>query len=276
LLVVLAIVLLFLGIRYLLEGFTPKSLYMTEFNETAKSPQPLVERVVSSAGPSPPNAAPRESMATVISEPEVPNDPYDHTEGEFPVEDSMRYPERSFGPGTINDQTEIQVNSGVANTLVLEFDKASYTPGEKGYIFISAKDAAGATIPNATLTNLMATGGITLAGSFSGTAPTLTDVTYATSVKVASVDGCESAGKAVNCLLFYAPYAGTSMKITATGGSLLPSSGRVAVSATASVADSGAAALAAVTALATTVASLKTLITTLTNLVLKIQKKVKA
>jgi hypothetical protein len=37
-----------------------------------------------------------------------------------------------------------------------------------------------------------------------------------------------------------------------------------------------AAALAAVTALATTVASLKTLITTLTNLVLKIQKKVKA
>ena len=37
-----------------------------------------------------------------------------------------------------------------------------------------------------------------------------------------------------------------------------------------------ASALAAVTALATTVASLKTLITTLTNLVLKIQKKVKA
>ena len=37
-----------------------------------------------------------------------------------------------------------------------------------------------------------------------------------------------------------------------------------------------AAALAAVNALAVTVASLKTLITTLTNLVLKIQKKVKA
>jgi hypothetical protein len=171
---------------------------------------------------------------------------------------------------------EVTVNSGVANTLVLEFDKASYTPGEKGYIFISAKDAAGVTIPNATLTNLMATGGITLAGSFSGTAPTLTDVSYTTSVKVASVDTCESAGKAIACLTFYAPYAGTSMKITATGGSLLPSANRVAVSATAAVSDSGAAALAAVTALATTVASLKTLITTLTNLVLKIQKKVKA
>jgi hypothetical protein len=171
---------------------------------------------------------------------------------------------------------EVTVNAGVADKLVLEFDKASYTPGEKGYIFISAKDAAGVTLPKATLTNLMATGGITLAGSFSGTAPTLTDVTYSPYVNVASVDTCESLGKAITCLTFYAPYAGTSMKITATGGSLLPSANRVAVSATAAVSDSGAAALAAVTALATTVASLKTLITTLTNLVLKIQKKVKA
>jgi len=77
-------------------------------------------------------------------------------------------------------------------------------------------------------------------------------------------------------LTFFAPYAGGTMKISATGGSLLPASGQVEVSATATVTDSGAAALAAVTALATTVASLKTLITTLTNLVLKIQKKVKA
>jgi hypothetical protein len=42
------------------------------------------------------------------------------------------------------------------------------------------------------------------------------------------------------------------------------------------ITDSGAAALAAVTALATTVTQLRTLIVTLTNLVLKIQKKVKA
>jgi hypothetical protein len=48
------------------------------------------------------------------------------------------------------------------------------------------------------------------------------------------------------------------------------------VATTISIADNASAALAAVTALATTVASLKTLIVTLTNLVLKIQKKVKA
>jgi hypothetical protein len=48
------------------------------------------------------------------------------------------------------------------------------------------------------------------------------------------------------------------------------------ITASATVTDSGSAALAAVTALATTVASLRTLIVTLTNLVLKIQKKVRA
>jgi hypothetical protein len=48
------------------------------------------------------------------------------------------------------------------------------------------------------------------------------------------------------------------------------------VSASATVTDSASQALAAVTALAATVASLRTLIVTLTNLVLKIQKKVRA
>ena len=72
------------------------------------------------------------------------------------------------------------------------------------------------------------------------------------------------------------PAAGGTVTLSATGGTALPIAARVALTGTATVTDSGAAALAAVTALATTVASLKTLITTLTNLVLKIQKKVKA
>jgi hypothetical protein len=72
------------------------------------------------------------------------------------------------------------------------------------------------------------------------------------------------------------PNTGGNITITAKGGSGLPAAGQVEVSATATITDNAAAALAAVTALATTVASLRTLITTLTNLVLKIQKKVKA
>jgi hypothetical protein len=80
----------------------------------------------------------------------------------------------------------------------------------------------------------------------------------------------------VKIYTFYAPQSGGNFAFNATGGTSLPTAGQVAVTAKLTVTDSGAAALAAVTALATTVASLRTLIVTLTNLVLKIQKKVKA
>jgi hypothetical protein len=72
------------------------------------------------------------------------------------------------------------------------------------------------------------------------------------------------------------PASGGTITASATGGTALAAVNQVKVTASATVTDSGAAALAAVNALATTVASLRTLITTLTNLVLKIQKKVKA
>jgi len=81
---------------------------------------------------------------------------------------------------------------------------------------------------------------------------------------------------AVGQVSFYMPVSGGTVTLTGKGGTSLPLSGQVDVKTTATVTDNGAAALAAVQALATTVASLKTLITTLTNLVLKIQKKVKA
>jgi hypothetical protein len=74
----------------------------------------------------------------------------------------------------------------------------------------------------------------------------------------------------------YAPVNGGTLTFSWTGGTGLATANQVAKTTVVTVTDSGAAALAAVTALATTVASLKTLITTLTNLVLKIQKKVKA
>jgi hypothetical protein len=87
--------------------------------------------------------------------------------------------------------------------------------------------------------------------------------TYAGTVKISGYVASDTASSD------YAKLAGTTL-VTASAIQ------GTAISATAVVNDSGAAALAAVTALATTVASLKTLITTLTNLVLKIQKKVKA
>jgi enamine deaminase RidA (YjgF/YER057c/UK114 family) len=102
----------------------------------------------------------------------------------------------------------------------------------------------------------------------------LTAVTFATAGTLAS-EGVAST-EAIKLYTVYMPASGGTVEISATGGALLPVSGQVKVTAKATVTDSGAAALAAVNALATTVASLRTLITTLTNLVLKIQKKVKA
>ena len=193
-----------------------------------------------------------------------------------------------FGSATVKgDKTaSVTVQSKSATTLALAFDKASYAPGERGFIYVSAKDADGKQVPQQTIANLISSAGVVVTkGSITGPGnASLTSVLNVTgpalAVRVASIDddSCDTqaTGIAVHCIAFIAPVAGGTIEVTATGGGALPAAGQVAVKATATVTDSGAAALAAVQALATTVASLRTLITTLTNLVLKIQKKVKA
>ena len=192
-----------------------------------------------------------------------------------------------IGNATVKgDKTaSVTVQTKGAATLALAFDKASYAPGERGFIYISAKDADGKQVPQQTINNLIDSNGILVTkGSISGPGnASLTTAlgiqNAALAVRVAALDSsCDTlaTGIAVNCISFIAPVAGGTIEITATGGSVLPPAAQVAVKATATVTDSGAAALAAVQALATTVASLRTLITTLTNLVLKIQKKVRA
>jgi len=178
-----------------------------------------------------------------------------------------------------SNEVSVVVNGNAAASVKLSFDKATYAPGERARIYVTPVDSAGKEIAANTYSNLLATGGISTAASLSygpaGTtqADSLTAVSITTSANASSTTGAR-AGSAVYTV--YMPTSGATVTISATGGSSLPLSGQVAVTASATVTDSGAAALAAVTALATTVASLKTLITTLTNLVLKIQKKVKA
>jgi hypothetical protein len=120
---------------------------------------------------------------------------------------------------------------------------------------------------------VLASGGITsnVGLTYAAAAVTLTGTTVTT----AAYSGTTTVAGS-QAIFFNAPLAGGTISLTAKGGTGLPAAGQVAISASATVTNDAAAALAAVTALATTVASLKTLITTLTNLVLKIQKKVKA
>jgi len=126
---------------------------------------------------------------------------------------------------------------------------------------------------NAAYANFFSSTGITTDYAFytgsDTTTATYLNPSYATGIKTFTVymplQGSKITVKASAGAHFGANYQTTTGATTGTP-----------VSATATVATEGAAALAAVTALATTVAALKTLITTLTNLVLKIQKKVKA
>lgn len=182
------------------------------------------------------------------------------------------------GAEVTSNEVSVVVSQAAVASVKLEFDKATYAPGERARIYVTPLDSAGKAMQAQTLSALFASGGISTASAltFAGsttTADSLTAVSITTSATTSSTSGAK-AGSMVYTV--YMPVAGGTVTISATGGSSLPIAGRVAVSASATVTDSGASALAAVTALATTVASLKTLITTLTNLVLKIQKKVKA
>jgi trimeric autotransporter adhesin len=173
----------------------------------------------------------------------------------------------------------VKVNINAAATVALEFNKTSYAPGEKATLKIIVKDAAGAVLPAQTFSNLFSTGGLTTSSSIGSavSSTVLSNVSVVTMATVAaSTDTPLVTLDPIGQVTFYMPLAGGAVTVTGKGGASLPAAGQVTVTATATVTDSGAAALAAVTALATTVASLKTLITTLTNLVLKIQKKVKA
>lgn len=174
---------------------------------------------------------------------------------------------------------EVTVTSklSIPSNVKVAFNKSTYAPYEKAYITVTPVDAAGGKLPGGTYTNLLASGGVTSSTAFhtgSAASGSAAGELGHVSPVVDAYAGTDKTG-GDETYVVYMPASGT-VTITWTGGSSLPLSAQVKGTASASVTDPGTAALAAVTALATTVASLKTLITTLTNLVLKIQKKVKA
>ena len=182
------------------------------------------------------------------------------------------------GAEVTSNEVTVTVSAGAAATVKLEFDKATYAPGERARIYVTPLDSTGKALQSETYANILAAGGISTASAltFAGsttTADSLTAVSITTKANSSSVSGAKAGSMEYTV---YMPVNGGTITISATGGTSLPIAGRAAVTASATITDSGAAALAAVNALATTVASLRTLITTLTNLVLKIQKKVRA
>jgi len=182
---------------------------------------------------------------------------------------------RDASLGVVSSALSLTVTNNPVATVKLSWDKAAYAPGEKAYLFVDALDSAGKSVAGARIADLFASGGISLSASAGNGSETITSTAVYVTTSMANASlGTATDPRAIYTV--YMPSSGASVVASATGGTGVALAGRVKVTATATVTDSGAAALAAVTALATTVASLKTLITTLTNLVLKIQKKVKA
>lgn len=80
---------------------------------------PVVQ--VSPSGPNPPNARISELDARKYDTYDVvANDPYDEKYGSQNIKTNLRYPERSFGPGIINDGKKLFVANGVASVVINE------------------------------------------------------------------------------------------------------------------------------------------------------------
>jgi len=180
-----------------------------------------------------------------------------------------------------SNEVSVRVGSVTAASFSLSLDKATYAPGEKATLTVTPLDSSGLAVAgtyldgNATYASFFTTGGITSDyATYTGS-----DTTTATFLAPSTVTG-------VKKFTVYMPLQSSTITFKASAGAHFSAVYQnktgavtgtpVSVSAKVTANTEAAAALAAVTALAVTVASLKTLITTLTNLVLKIQKKVKA
>jgi hypothetical protein len=167
----------------------------------------------------------------------------------------------------------VRVGSTAIASVTLAFDKTTYAPGEKAVVTLTALDATNLPVVPAT-TTLWGTGLSVDKAFLQGKVDTEVAVTFAAASSATTGAVAGSVKYTV-----YMPSTPGKVEITGTLAKTSPLAAAIQgkdVTASATVTDSGTQALAAVTALATIVTQMRTLIVTLTNLVLKIQKKVKA
>ena len=72
------------------------------------------ERTVAPSGPNPPNQEAPNNEEVVYGDP-VPKDPYYEQQDSSDIPENLRYPERSFRPAPMNNNTTIAVQSGIAS-----------------------------------------------------------------------------------------------------------------------------------------------------------------
>ena len=150
----------------------------------------------------------------------------------------------------VSNTAPVRVEGTVASVKIA-FDKATYAAGELATITVTPLDAKGLILSAKTHANLLATGGITSSYAFGAASDTLTATSVTTDAN------------GVKTYKVYMPLTDVAIKVTATGGSALPTAGQVEVSATANVATGSSATNATLAALIAQVTAMQTMFETI-------------
>ena len=122
----------------------------------------------------------------------------------------------------VSNTAPVRVEGSVASVKIA-FDKATYAAGELATITVTPLDAKGLVLSGKTFANLFATGGLVSSYAFGASSDSLTAVSVTTDAN------------GVKTYRVYMPLTDVAIKVTATGGTSLPTAAQVEVSATASV-----------------------------------------
>ena len=122
----------------------------------------------------------------------------------------------------VSNTAPVRVEGSVASVKVA-FDKATYAAGELATITVTPVDAKGLVLSGKTFANLFATGGLVSSYAFGSFSDSLTAVSVTTDAN------------GVKTYKVYMPLTDVAIKVTATGGTSLPTAAQVEVSTTASV-----------------------------------------
>jgi hypothetical protein len=136
-----------------------------------------------------------------------------------------------------SDAVDVRVSTGVASSVALSFDKATYAPGEKAQLRVSVLDGEGLAMPGIEIANALFTGGITsnvAFGAGSAASTELDDVTFTLSASTSSASNTNAGHKTY---LVYMPATAGAVTVSATGGTGIAAAGRVALTASATVVD---------------------------------------
>lgn len=146
----------------------------------------------------------------------------------------------------VSNTASVRVEGSVASVNVA-FDKIVYAAGELATITVTPLDAKGLVLSGKTLTNLFATGGITSSYAFGAASDSLTAVSVTTDAN------------GIKTYKVYMPLTDVAIKVTATGGTSLPTASQVEISATANVVTGSATTNTAIAALVAQVTAMQTM-----------------